>query len=371
MTRPDTYQAARYVEGKRDYVDIAWRKDGHSHRVRHYFDHVKHKPTRDKQAREYVRNINRKLAEGWRPGDSDEAMGHIMLRDVLRIVLDIKKHYGRLRSKQTYQSHYRALMELVAIECGDHVRCADFGPMEARRVMDALIRYRRPSGTTFNNYLTSYRGWFNELVRRGHYADNPFAEIKPMKAERTENRVFTDAELMKVVEHLEAVDPWFLLACELLYYCGIRRSELVGLFVAAVDLDRCVIQVPGRVAKNGHPRAVALPLLLRDRMAIMLAGADPGHYLFGQGIRPGAVKAWPNRLSERWAKVRAELKLAKNLQFYGLKDTAAERLTRAGVDVARIRDLYDHSSIAITDAYLKKTTGKVDHELAKAFPKMG
>jgi len=369
--KTDIYYPARYVQGARNYVEFSYELEGgQMKRQRVYFDRVRDKKARDKQARAYVKRINGQLAEGWRPNDVATMGAEVRLLDGIKNILALKKTYARHRTLMAYSSFYDQLARMLGVTCGAGVTCGQFGKAEAVAVMDALVKYRQPNATTYNNYLTAYRGWLNELVQRGLMAENSFKAVRAMKEQRTESRTLTDAELGRLVEYLRGCDRWYLLACELLYYCGIRRAELVGLKVAAIDLERGTIHVPGGVAKNGKARTVAMPSELVAELRPMLEGCAASWWLFGKGLQPCGVATHANRITDKWQKVREALGWPVSLKWYGLKDTAAEKLLRAGVDVGRIRDLYDHSSVAVTDAYLKRTTGRVDQNLAAIFPKM-
>ncbi|MCF8460490.1 MAG: site-specific integrase [Flavobacteriales bacterium] len=360
------YYPAEYKRLKRNYVEFSYMVNGRMQRVRKYFDHYRNKTFGEKKAREYARQINAKLSDGWRPGMDTGTAGRVALKAAIANVLAIKYEFSRVRTVQSYRAHYNLLMHLISLVASDGITCEEFTQEHAAKAMDLLVKLRKPSGTTYNNYLTNYRSWWNELIERGHVKDNPFAKLKPKKQKRAENRVFSDAELKALVDHLRETDVWFLMACQLLYYGGVRRSELVGLKVSALE-GRCIL-IPGEVAKNGKARTVALPEPVADELAALLQSSQKELFLFGKGLEPHEKKAWPNRISERFAQHREALGMDKRLKFYGLKDTAAERLLRSGVDVSRIRDLYDHSSVAITDAYLKRRTGVVDEALADNFP---
>ena len=62
--------------------------------------------------------------------------------------------------------------------------------------------------------------------------------------------------------------------------------------------------------------------------------------------------------------------LPKEIFFYSLKDTCAERMMEAGYSAQDIRDLFGHSSIAITDNYLKRRNAYQNEKLKKNFPKL-
>jgi site-specific recombinase XerD len=78
-----------------------------------------------------------------------------------------------------------------------------------------------------------------------------------------------------------------------------------------------------------------------------------------------------DRIAERFKRIRARVGLPADLKFYSLKDTVADRLLAAGYSVQEVRDLFGHSSVAVTDAYIKRMGYTHLEVLRRNFPGMG
>lgn len=339
-------------------------------RVRKGFDRIKEAKLRDREAMAYARRINLELSEGWRP-DKPSKADDVDLLEALRGMLAMKATFTRPRTMQTYQSRFKIFEQLVLMQWPEGVSCSSFGISEASKIMDLLVRSRNISGRTYNNYLTDFKGWFNDLIGRGYYKDSPFAGIKPVKEIEKQNRAFSSSELARLVEWTKANDIYYYMACGLCYYCALRPAEIVRLQREDLNLKQGFIDLAGSKAKNGRRRLIPIAEGFRRDLAELLANVPASYYVWGQGRQPSNVPTASTRISDHWRKViRPALGFSEHLEFYGLKDTAAERLAAAGVDMAAIRDHFGHSSVAITDAYLKKRQGFVNSELARAFPDM-
>ncbi len=87
------------------------------------------------------------------------------------------------------------------------------------------------------------------------------------------------------------------------------------------------------------------------------------------GLKPAQQYIYPTRIAEHFRDVANQLGISPQVQFYALKDTAADKLIANGFSSKDIRDLFRHSNISITDAYLKKRNLMTNERLIKDFPR--
>jgi len=93
-----------------------------------------------------------------------------------------------------------------------------------------------------------------------------------------------------------------------------------------------------------------------------------GYFICSKNLKPGDIFEHSTRIAEKFRDIAHQLKIPPEVKFYSLKDTAADRLLENGFSPKTIRDLFGHSSIAITDAYLKKFRNIIDERLINEFP---
>ncbi|ARU06253.1 recombinase XerC [Comamonas serinivorans] len=127
------------------------------------------------------------------------------------------------------------------------------------------------SGRGIALILSGWRGFYTWLGHEGRVAANPVQDVRaPRQAKPLPKAIAVD-EAMQLADHtLDTDDPWLeardAAMVELLYGCGLRVGELVGLDVAAsdaaaragrgwVDLQAGEVQVQG---KGGKRRSVPL-----------------------------------------------------------------------------------------------------------------
>jgi integrase/recombinase XerC len=160
---------------------------------------------------------------------------------------------------------------------------------------------------------------------------------------------------------------------ELLYASGVRVSELVGLDVADLDLDRLTMVVTGKGSKQrtvpfGVPALGAIVDYLRDARPALLERGDggAGDALFlGTGGR---------RLSAR----AVYGLVARALSAYPgggprgphtFRHTAATHLLDGGADLRAVQELLGHASLGTTQIYTHVSVERLKQSYAQAHPR--
>jgi integrase/recombinase XerC len=152
----------------------------------------------------------------------------------------------------------------------------------------------------------------------------------------------------------------------LLYGCGLRISEALGLTGASAPLPE-VLRIIG---KGDKERLV--PTLPTARAAIAdyvrlcpydLARDEP---LF-RGARGGALN--PRLIALVMEKARAQLGLPASATPHALRHSFATHLLSAGGDLRMIQELLGHASLATTEAYTAVDTTRLMAVYAKSHPR--
>lgn len=230
------------------------------------------------------------------------------------------------------------------------------------------ILAERYAPTTANKHLHAVRGVLRQaFLLRQLSADawQRVRELKPVRGSRPPaGRALSYGEVEALFRACEtgtrqgARDAALV---ALLYGCGLRRAEALGVDLADLDLadlDRGAATVVVRGKGNKH-RVAPVPPGTRAALAAWLAvrQSSPGPLI------TSVLVGWrgrPRRLSEAHAALALDrLARAAGLRHFSphdLRRTYASHLLDRGVDLAMVKQLMGHASIA--------TTTKYDHRAA-------
>nr|WP_205707820.1 tyrosine recombinase [Kineococcus vitellinus] len=217
---------------------------------------------------------------------------------------------------------------------------------------------------------SAVRGWHRFLHAQGRSAADPAVLVRPPAPPRRLPAALTVEEVARLLEVAgpgggraapQAVQPPVPLRdralLELLYGCGARISEAVGL-----DLDDVSSRVLGRSGvvrlDGGGAKERVVPVgactldalrqyLLRARPQLAAAGAaTPALFLNSRGGRLSRQSAWAVLQS---AARRAGI--ARAVSPHTLRHSFAAHLLSGGADVRAVQELLGHASVATTQVY--------------------
>jgi integrase/recombinase XerC len=215
-----------------------------------------------------------------------------------------------------------------------------------------LLHGRGLSGRTLARMLSSWRGFFDYLVRDHGLTHNPCAGLRaPKSPKRLPHALSPDAatRLMAITGD-DALALRDKAICELFYSSGLRLSELTGLGIDAVNFEDGTVRVTGkgsrtRVVPVGRPALAALECWLQARA--QLPGSD-GSALFvnhrGTRLTPRAVQY---RLKQ-WA---LKLGLPDNVHPHVLRHSFASHVLQSSGDLRAVQEMLGHASISTTQIY--------------------
>ena len=220
--------------------------------------------------------------------------------------------------------------------------------------------------------LSGWRGFYRWLGREALVAANPVQDVRAPRAARLLPKALGVDEAVQLASHHQAPDdPWLeardAAMVELLYGCGLRVGELVGLDVTAsvgaerggrgwIDLQAAEVHVLG---KGGKRRSVPLGGAARLALARWLAvrGASGA-----EGTASEATALFPGRHGTRltaqsvWQRLRRRSQLAglaTPVHPHMLRHSFASHLLQSSGDLRAVQELLGHASITSTQIYTR------------------
>jgi integrase/recombinase XerC len=222
--------------------------------------------------------------------------------------------------------------------------------------------------------VKTFTAW---ATRRGLLATDPAVRLQMPKARRTLPAVLRQDQALAAMNAASSGaqqgDPMALrdrLIVELLYATGIRVSELCGLDLDDVDMDRRLLRVLGkgdkqRTAPFGEPALDALRRWLAEGRPELVSASSGTALLLG--VRGG-------RLDARQARTVVHQTVgavdgAPDMGPHGLRHSAATHLLEGGADLRIVQELLGHSSLATTQLYTHVTVARLRAVHDQAHPR--
>jgi|TARA_B110000977_G_scaffold97130_1_gene128010 integrase/recombinase XerD len=204
--------------------------------------------------------------------------------------------------------------------------------------------------------LSSIRRFYRFQIRLHSINIDPSAEIEFPKSARHLPEVLTedDVERLLLAPDIETAaglrDRAML---ELLYACGLRVSELVGLLLQQVNLRSGVIRVLGKGSKErlipfGDEAGVWIERYLQEARSELLKGSTESPALFVSNRKSAMTRQAFWHLIKRHAKTAA---IEKSLSPHTLRHAFATHLLNHGADLRVVQLLLGHSDLSTTQVY--------------------
>lgn len=319
-----------------------------------------------------------------------------------RLDAAVDEYLGHVRHERGYSEH---TVDAYASDLADLARFAEergvgeVGGLDLDLLRDWLwvATERGLARATVARRAASVRGFCAWLERTGAVVVDPAARLRAPRAKRTLPRVVAAPAVTALIEGLQlaAVDGHpvavrDLAIVELLYACGLRVSELVGLDVDDVDRGNRTVRVTGkgskeRVVPYGAPAAAALDRYLEQARPVLLAAgasradpAGPGEAGISPRRRGGGQPVFLGVRGGRLG-VRAVHRLVAGLLAdlpgsgpagpHAFRHSAATHLLDGGADLRAVQEYLGHASLGTTQIYTHVSAERLKQSYATAHPR--
>lgn len=220
------------------------------------------------------------------------------------------------------------------------------------------------------------------LAKTDRVSPDAASRLKSPRADHRLPRVLTSPQMDSVFEGLAARaltdDPGAvrdLTVIELLYASALRVSEVTGLDIASVDLERLTVRVTGKGSKErvvpfGVPAKRAIERYLTVARPILLAAPIPlgdatdALFLSGRGARLG-TRAVYTLVSTLLAAIPGSGPSGP----HALRHTAATHLLDGGADLRAVQELLGHASLGTTQIYTHVSAERLKESYRSAHPR--
>ncbi len=233
---------------------------------------------------------------------------------------------------------------------------------------------RPPSSpATVSRKTACLRSFYRHLRREELIDEDPTATLSPPSKSRKLPQVLSHAEVTKLLESAAGADPIAMrdrALLEVMYGCGLRASEAIGLETGDVDLRRSFVRPHGKGSKErivplGREAARAIERYLRSARP-ELVGAKLERKLF-VNFRGGALtRQGLYKIIQRHAKACG---LDGKMSPHTLRHTFATHLLSGGCDLRSVQEMLGHADVATTQLYTHLSRDRIKEVYFRAHPR--
>ncbi len=291
---------------------------------------------------------------------------------IQEFLAQLERENASAHTVRNYASDLRQFLEYFTAPEGGAPEPERFTNLDLREWMGSLHEAKL-SAVSIRRKLAAVRSLFKFLHRRGVVGVNVAQRVRTPKTPKTAPAVPTAEQTNRLVdevaegklERAEAARDRVIF--EMLYGCGLRISELVGLNLEDFDFAGRWVLVRGKGKKErqtpfGSKAADALERYLAGRKAAkageraLLLNARGGR-LTDRGAR-GIVKMYVRALSED-----------PTLHPHSFRHAFATHLLSDGADLRAIQELMGHASLSTTQKYTQVSLTDLMAVYDKAHPR--
>lgn len=235
--------------------------------------------------------------------------------------------------------------------------------------------------------LAAIRSWFRWLAKEHRIAQNPAALVSTPKLPQHLPRVPSMEEVNGLLNSISSTAADDVAAAwperdrvifELLYGCGIRNSELVGIDMPDIQWKNDAILVRGKGRKQryvplGDEASYAMRAYLPAREVRLQnagkAGLIPAGPLVVNLRASGAARLTTRSVGRIVKRIALSRGLPADLHPHTLRHAFGTHMLEEGADLRAIQEMLGHERLSTTQRYTQLTTGQVHRVYDETHPR--
>ena len=306
--------------------------------------------------------------ENWNPFGNKKVLMDKPIGQVIDEILATKQSSMKIKSIRTYNDIAKMFKTWLESHGYKYLYPHNFTNILARSYMDYLLVERKYKGKTHNGQLGILKTIFNAMFEREWIDVNPFKGIKELTEEVGKNVAYTDDERKRIRDYLYEYNKRIYYAVQFVYYCFLRRSELIQLKVGDIDFENMTIRISSAVSKNRKQESVTIPKSFEPILYEMKLDQVPKEfYIFGYKFQTCARRMMkPDNLTISHKKALTTLNIRPECSFYSWKHTGCVNLYNVTQDIYMVSRQARHYDISMTMRYMKSLGVIVDEKLRNA-----
>jgi integrase/recombinase XerD len=229
------------------------------------------------------------------------------------------------------------------------------------------------AAATLQRKAACLRSFYRHLRREGIVSHDPTAELRGPRRTQKLPEVLSRDEVNHLLAAPKGTSPSALrdrALLEVLYACGLRASEAIGLQLDDVDLDEELLRARGKGSKERlvpiGRQAVAAVRVYVVRARPVLVGLSPERHLFVNRRGGGLSRQGLYKIVQGYAQT---VGLKDRMSPHTLRHSFATHLLAGGCDLRTLQEMLGHADIATTQLYTHLSTERLRDVYFGAHPR--
>lgn len=287
------------------------------------------------------------------------------------------KYLMKSGSEHTKDSYRRDLIQFASYLESEHL---DYKEVTYQVILTYLSKIRfenaKPlSNKTIARKVSALRSFYAYLQQKEVVGNNPFIQVKSGKLKRKLPDFLFEEEVDMLLDAIDESNEMGIrnrAMLELMYACGMRVSEVVGLRLDNIDFTERYVRIVGKGKKERivpfyeeiGERVWKYVLGVRDD--ILTRNNQKHNYVFvsmkGEQLTTRGIQYILNEQVKRAG-------LTMQVHPHTLRHSFATHLLDHGCDLRIVQEFLGHSSLSTTQIYVHTTTGKLKEAYFAAHPR--
>ena len=269
--------------------------------------------------------------------------------------------YGRILSDYAYYLKVERGMSPNTVasyssDVSELLSSAGKSPSDITRddITDYIARRRELSGRSQARMLSAFRSFFGWTVLEGERRDNPCDGMESPKLGLYLPGVLSVEEVERIIESVDLKAPFGMrdrALLEVLYGCGLRVSEVVGLKISNIYIEEGFVSVIG---KGDKQRLVPLGEMAADAVSrYMECRGEPDSPEYSDILFLNRFGRSLSRISvfNMVKRQAVAAGIRKEISPHTFRHSFATHLIENGADLRVVQDMLGHESILTTEIY--------------------
>jgi len=269
----------------------------------------------------------------------------------------IARFYQYLETEKQYSSHtlknYQRDISAFLAYC-EQQSIDDFSQLDSAHIRSFVAARHRQglAGRSLQRNLSALRSLFHYLNKQRLLSTNPAKGVRAPKTSRKLPEVLTVDQLDQLL-HIRSDDILSMrdkAIMELMYGCGLRLSELVGLDLKKIDAKQQKLNVIGKGEKQRElPYGGKAKDALQNWLTVRSQLADSEEQAVFVSQRGQRLKQ--RSIQQRMKKWAITQELECDLYPHKLRHSFASHILESSGDLRAVQELLGHENLSTTQIY--------------------